>query len=465
MTNVVSKDAVPTIDYLASAFRKPEYDARIADTKYDYFYPISGTKDTSCLRWTIPHNNGQYVPNVEKMVLAVDLKITNADKSGVPAAGIESGPCNNFINSIFGTLRICYNTECVAKIDHYPIYNYTRMLLNNDNNDFDTWAVTRCFFKEGEDEDLDEINTVGWNKRRNCFGGKIKLGSSHRDYSTLNSKFKYSDRSNFFIGKLDHYLPQPPLLPNTDIHVELDLNKPKWVFQSKDDTADNCDINFEFDKARLYVPSTKLNDQLYLQLENRLKKEPLRQFFTSTHLNTHGISTGDKTATFSLIAPGMYPSRLFIMLQETSRQQGKFSLNSLKFPRVYNTKGDPFMLENIKVKLNNEEVEGLACDDAVNSFRDQYFRLFHLTNQDTGKNACSITFKDFLHHNCFLVYDFTSTLNETEYPLLPVLRKGSLRVELFFDKPTTCPMTLITMMELQSALTIEDSGKCNVNNI
>ena len=29
MTNVVSKDAQPSIDYLASAFKKPEYDAAL----------------------------------------------------------------------------------------------------------------------------------------------------------------------------------------------------------------------------------------------------------------------------------------------------------------------------------------------------------------------------------------------------------------------------------------------------
>ena len=72
MTNVVSKDAQPSIDYLASAFKKPKYDVHIADTKYDCFYPISGVNN-SCLGWTITHNMGRYVPNMEKMVLAPEI--------------------------------------------------------------------------------------------------------------------------------------------------------------------------------------------------------------------------------------------------------------------------------------------------------------------------------------------------------------------------------------------------------
>ena len=82
MTNVVSAEAKPALDYLTSAFRKPEYDARVVDTKYEYFFPISGSKNTTCLRWTIPHQRGEYVPDIGKMVLALDLKCTNKTRTG-----------------------------------------------------------------------------------------------------------------------------------------------------------------------------------------------------------------------------------------------------------------------------------------------------------------------------------------------------------------------------------------------
>ena len=72
MSNVIPTDASPALDALDSAWTKPQYDARIADTKYEYYYPISGTRNTSCLRWTIPHNSkGQMVPDLNKMVLSL----------------------------------------------------------------------------------------------------------------------------------------------------------------------------------------------------------------------------------------------------------------------------------------------------------------------------------------------------------------------------------------------------------
>ena len=60
--------------------------------------------------------------------------------------------------------------------------------------------------------------------------------------------------AQFFIGTLDHFLPQPPYLANTDIHIELELSKPSYVFQSENDTM--TDINFDFERCRLFVPKT-----------------------------------------------------------------------------------------------------------------------------------------------------------------------------------------------------------------
>ena len=156
---------------------------------------------------------------------------------------------------------------------------------------------------------------------------------------------------------------------------------------------------------------------------------------------------------------------MYLAVQETSRFNGKFSLNSLKFPRVYNAKTAPFMIRNVKVTLKGQEIEGLACNDATHSFCDHYFRLCHLTNQDHGKNAFSISYKTFTESACFLVYDFTSTLNETEPPLLPLVKQGHIRVEIDFDKPSNCSLSLISMLELQSVLTIEGNGKCTISSV
>ena len=153
MANIVQTEALPALDALDQAFKKPIYDAKIADTKFQYYYP-SETKNTSCLRWTINHKRGPYVPDVSRMVIAPEIKIINHNKDGPVPKGVQSGPCNNFLHSIFSSLRISYNNVCVCRIDSYGLFSYVRMLLNYNNNDFATWAATRLFCKEGSSQDL-----------------------------------------------------------------------------------------------------------------------------------------------------------------------------------------------------------------------------------------------------------------------------------------------------------------------
>ena len=147
MANVVDKEALPSLDYLKNRFSKRSYDSRIKSTEYEYYHPVSGVKSNKCLRLVILHTVGNRVPNLEKLILALDLKITNKAKNGRPPLDIPAAPCNNFINSTIGALTISYNNKVVCKIENYAVYNYTRMMLNCDDNDFKTWAETHWFYK------------------------------------------------------------------------------------------------------------------------------------------------------------------------------------------------------------------------------------------------------------------------------------------------------------------------------
>ena len=307
MANLVPTEAKPALNLIDQAFKKPQFDARVSDTKFNFYWPTSGTKNTTCLRYTIPHKRGPFVQDIRNLILAPEIKITNRDKTGVPGPDLRSGPCNNFAFSIFAALRISYNNVCVCKIESYPIYSYLRVMTQLDNNDLSTWMSTRCFRKEASSQNLDDIDTAGWLWRRNQFGAVIKSPANvenDKGEEVVNpdlNKFQYAGQAHFFIGTLDHYLPTPPFLSQTDIHIELELSKPSYVFQSLDNTSTHTDINFDFERCRLFCPEIRLNDKLWLQLEDRLAKEAMRQFFVATEITTHSISTGSQNITLDSI--------------------------------------------------------------------------------------------------------------------------------------------------------------------
>ena len=291
------------------------------------------------------------------------------------------------------------------------------------------------------------------------FGGTIKNPGQPDD-----GHFAYSPKAYFLIGNLDHQLPNPAYLP-CDVYVELTLNSPEVCFTSKTD-ADN-DINFDFEKARLFVRNTKLNEKLFLQIESKLKNEAIRQYFTSTHINTYSIPSGCKKEEFDSIASGHSPSRIICMFSETDRYLGKFDKNCFNFPRKFskaNGNGE-FLIQSVKCYLKAEEVDRLNCDDSLHSFRDQYFRMFQLLRQSDGRNACSITFEDFWKNTLVFIFDLTASMGATDYPMLPLVREGHLRISCKFTNPSSVAMTMVTLVDVPSAITIEGNGKTTLSSI
>ena len=159
-----------------------------------------------------------------------------------------------------------------------------------------TWAETQIFFPEKEGDDMDSIASESWKKRRELFGSVIKAPAEIEGKPNPHlNKFAYSPVANFLIGLLPHFLPAAPVNP-CNIHVELQLNKPEYCFQSE--TDDINDINFCIERAKLLVPEVKLADGLFLKIQSKLNSEAIRQFFTSTQINTSSIPTGTKKEKF-----------------------------------------------------------------------------------------------------------------------------------------------------------------------
>ena len=217
-------------------------------------------------------------------------------------------------------------------------------------------------------------------------------------------------------------------------------------------------------KIFVYWSPAILNDKLFLEIEKRLTKEPIRQIYNKTEVCIQSVPKGGQTAILESLSVGRVPSRLYLLCQESDRLHGSFKLNSLKFPRQINS-DDPFILKECTVTLGPQVIEGLNCDTTKNSFKDHYFRLFNILNQDHGKNACSLTFKEFVDNYTLLIYDFTSSLNESPPHLLPLVKSGNLRVKLEFNKPATSPLNILCFLEMQSAIEIHKNGKIVVDTV
>ena len=143
---------------------------------------------------------------------------------------------------------------------------------------------------------------------------------------------------------------------------------------------------------------------------------------------------------------------------------GDITKNSFRFGTEFGEGANSFALRTVRVFLNNTPIEGLQMDSS-HSGRDDYFRLFKLLNQDLtgGRPACSITFSEFMKGSAIYVFDFTASLNQTQEGVLPMVKTGSNRIEVTFDKGTTESIVMIALMEYLSVVSVDQHGTANID--
>lgn len=104
-TNLAPTDLAPTVDFSTLGFQKPTYDLRFADTQYEKYFPVSGVRNVSSIRFQIPRQMGPSSLDMSRLCLAANVKITNSKKDAQPPTDIKSAPEQNFLQTIIKNLR------------------------------------------------------------------------------------------------------------------------------------------------------------------------------------------------------------------------------------------------------------------------------------------------------------------------------------------------------------------------
>ena len=236
--------------------------------------------------------------------MAMNIKTTNKDKSASTPIDTAAAPVQNFTSSIFRSVNIKFNDTSVCQISNYGVYSQLSLMLNTNNNDMATW-MKNLLYEKDTSLSWDETDTnQGWIQWRNHFGMVAPESDSNNG-----GKFIWQKDAVFFMAELRTFLPAFSFLPNVDVVIDLELAKSDYVFMSKDKTTANCDINFQIEDFRLLVPCLTLNEKLFLDIETRLSKTPIRQIFNKTEVCIQSVPEGGQTAILDSLSVGRIPSK------------------------------------------------------------------------------------------------------------------------------------------------------------
>ena len=100
----------------------------------------------------------------------------------------------------------------------------------------------------------------------------------------------------------------------------------------------NPDIKWELEGVKLALPSYQINDKEFLEMTKRHKEHPLNTYLDQVLVNYLSISGKQKSEIFTDISPGLNPTKLYMLFQETSRFNGDYSLNPYKVRQIRSKK-------------------------------------------------------------------------------------------------------------------------------
>ena len=109
----------------------------------------------------------------------------------------------------------------------------------------------------------------------------------------------------------------------------------------------NPDIKWELEGVKLALPSYQINDKEFLEMTKRHKEHPLNTYLDQVLVNYLSISGKQKSEIFTDISPGLNPTKLYMLFQETSRFNGDYSLNPYKVRQIRSKKLYMFILVSV----------------------------------------------------------------------------------------------------------------------
>ena len=114
-------------------FSLPVVQTGILDANYYQFKPTSAINDSSQITFQIYGSGDQYI-DLSRTLLAIKLQIVKPDGSAFVEADATPGPINNFLDSVFGDIKVEFNGKMVSDSKYmYHIRSYIEDLYNYNN--------------------------------------------------------------------------------------------------------------------------------------------------------------------------------------------------------------------------------------------------------------------------------------------------------------------------------------------
>ncbi len=504
----VEADTKLAQNWVQSFFQDRGTDARFEVVKYHQFHAVESLTNASQVTFICPRFLGPncYLPS--KILLKVEVKLTDVATGQVPAAGKRIAPVNNILHSLFSSCRVWLGETLITKNPE----NYAHRAYIIDLMSYDGFAKYTYLEGQGWYQDVfgtklanqtAASNTGFGNRRRLFLVNPLVVGST------------YANAGVTFMGRLhtDLNSAQPGLIPHLGLKIQLGFSSDSFLLQKPE--SDTANYKLTITNTTLFCPVGQMSPDAFRQLEQRLNKEEAKLFIERSEVTNKNISKGSTIFVDHLFPGSPLPSRIILgfvptenyigtqttspfffhrrwkkgatgngtgarMQQSNSASTSTSSSSTSSWNPLAQTQpppqapppsyddvegvGDYVYIEKVSLTLNGEQVDGLEEGNAtVISDTANYIRLNLFLGLLTSTTGNNLTLDEFLNGFFFVAFDLTTSSDATAEFVIPAVRQGNLNLQVTFSEATPIELTLLIYAEYPTLIKMDKNRQIRMS--
>ena len=352
------------------------------------------------------------------------------DKLAAIPANANVAPVNLFLHSMFSQLDITENDKLITQSTNtYPYRAMFETLLNYSQDCKDSFLGASLYYKDtaGKMESWGADN-IGWTQRK-----------------------KWSEKSKIFevFGKLhaDIFLQDRLILNNVSMRIKLTRQDPKFCLMGEETVkistvATPISYKIKLLNASMFLRQALVNPDVLIGHALALEKTNAKYPIKKVEMKMFNISAGTSTV-YQTLANGIMPLRVVFAMVEGESYSGKITKNPFNFQH--------FNLASVELKINGDSAFSRSKLDFTKGLTLLgYYSLF--TGIDKLHEGNNITRDEYNNGYCLFAYDLTSDLCSGAH--LDLIEKGSLTLELTFEKSLITTVSVVVYLEYQQIIEI-----------
>lgn len=408
-------------------FALPSTQTSIENGQWINYKPISSLTDDGPIEFQIPGTGDDYI-DLSHTLIHIKAKILNQDLTAL-AAATNVAPINNWLHSLFSQLDIYLNQKLISPPNNtYGYRAYIETLLNYAPAAKDSHLTCGLWYNDtaGNMNNTDDQNT-GFIERQ---------------------KFVKESKEVEMIGHLhgDIFNQEKFLINGVEMSVKLVRSRDSFNLMC---STEDVRLKVIITDATLMIRKARINPSVLLAHQKVLSSTAAKYPITRAEVKVLTIPAGIQGKTLDNVFLGQIPKRCIVGFVDNSAFNGSYTRNPYDF--------DNFGINTFSLYIDGKQIPSKALQPVFsnNIFTSAYHTLFsgtgiHFLNDGNGINRNS-----YANGYCLMAFDLTPDLSAHATTHWNLIKHGSVRLEVRFERALTRTVNCIVYAEFDNIIEID----------